>query len=181
MDCRPPHGPRHATPRPSAPRPAGSLRMRGRRAAGGGQLWDLSTLQSVQQLRGHSGRVTACAVTPHPHVVASASLDASVRLWDLRTAGEAAALRGHAVRAGPPAPSPATFRVDSHSRPRPAPQPSLCVFDPSPNPSRPIRLLEVWNILFIFSMITHHQFFFSILGAHIGSHRKLFLRILIPL
>jgi len=46
------------------------------------QVWDVSTLECVRVLEGHSEAVLALAVSPTGHLV-SGSYDSTVRFWDL--------------------------------------------------------------------------------------------------
>jgi WD40 repeat protein len=49
------------------------------------QVWDLQTGKLLRSLYGHQGRITALALSANGRILASASLDATIRLWDVPT------------------------------------------------------------------------------------------------
>ena len=51
-------------------------------------LWDMATGKEVGALKGPEERITALAVSPKSNVLASASLDGTLRFWDLTTRRE---------------------------------------------------------------------------------------------
>jgi DNA excision repair protein ERCC-8 len=56
----------------------------------GVRLVDLRSSSNVQSLAGHAGAILATAWSPrHEHVLASGSVDGTVRIWDIRRAGGA--------------------------------------------------------------------------------------------
>ncbi|OLP20168.1 hypothetical protein BST81_01675 [Leptolyngbya sp. 'hensonii'] len=49
------------------------------------QLWDVQTMTAPRTFSGHLSRVTALAISPDEKILASASLDQTIRLWNLKT------------------------------------------------------------------------------------------------
>src|SRR5438477_10079383 len=49
----------------------------------------------LNTLRGHSARVTSVSFLPNGSLLASSSLDGTVKLWNLPTAQERTIIRGH--------------------------------------------------------------------------------------
>ena len=49
------------------------------------KVWELASGRAVATLQGHTGSVTACAVTPDGRHVVSASDDRTLKVWDLAT------------------------------------------------------------------------------------------------
>lgn len=47
------------------------------------QVWDLQTARPVRSLLGHKNWITALALSPNGTILASASLDGTIKLWDL--------------------------------------------------------------------------------------------------
>src|SRR5262249_13530023 len=59
-------------------------------------LWDLRTGTEKALLTGHRGNVAALAFSRDGRLLASASLDRSVKVWDVAAARERTTLTGHA-------------------------------------------------------------------------------------
>ena len=59
------------------------------------KLWNVSTLESIATLEGHTGSVTSVAYSPDGSTLASGSWDNTVKLWDIATRTEIATLEGH--------------------------------------------------------------------------------------
>ncbi len=49
------------------------------------QLWNLKTLKPVRSLTGHRNWISALAFSPNGQLLASSSLDQTIRVWDLQT------------------------------------------------------------------------------------------------
>lgn len=49
------------------------------------RLWDLSTSKLLYSWKGHSNWVTALAISPDSQMLASSSLDQTIKLWNLKT------------------------------------------------------------------------------------------------
>jgi WD40 repeat protein len=47
------------------------------------ELWDLKTQRSLPAFRGHTGRISAIAISKDEKILASSSLDGTIKLWDL--------------------------------------------------------------------------------------------------
>lgn len=47
------------------------------------ELWDLKTRQLLATLKGHTGLITTIVISPDEKILASSSLDGTIRLWDL--------------------------------------------------------------------------------------------------
>jgi WD40 repeat protein len=58
-------------------------------------LPDLAHPALIRTLRGHTGRVRACAVSPAGDYIVSASDDATLKVWDAQTGAERLTLLGH--------------------------------------------------------------------------------------
>jgi transcription initiation factor TFIID subunit 5 len=48
-------------------------------------LWDLASGTLFKELRGHTDSITSLAFSPDSGLIASASMDNSVRVWDIRS------------------------------------------------------------------------------------------------
>ena len=59
------------------------------------RVWDLESEQTVHALHGHTGRVTAVAITPDARRAISGSTDRTLRVWNLETGQILGTLRGH--------------------------------------------------------------------------------------
>jgi WD40 repeat protein len=59
------------------------------------KVWDLSTGEAIQTLRGHTGDINGVAVSPDGRWIVSAGDDTTVRLWDAKTWKPIHKLRGH--------------------------------------------------------------------------------------
>jgi WD40 repeat protein len=68
-------------------------------AAGGSsstvRLWDTSTGELLQVLKGHTDTVTSIIFNSDGHILASGSLDGTIRLWNVSTGQLIHALTGH--------------------------------------------------------------------------------------
>jgi len=68
-------------------------------AAGGSsstvRLWDMSTGELLQVLKGHTDTVTSIIFNSNGHILASGSLDSTIRLWDASTGQLIHTLTGH--------------------------------------------------------------------------------------
>ena len=62
---------------------------------GGLDVWDAATGMLVEHLPGHHDEVTCVTVSPDGRLLASASVDQTVRLWDTASWKELRTLRGH--------------------------------------------------------------------------------------
>ncbi len=49
------------------------------------ELWDLETKRKIQELDGHQDLISAIAISPNNQILASSSLDNTIRLWNLAT------------------------------------------------------------------------------------------------
>ena len=58
-------------------------------------IWDSTTWEALQVLRGHSSGVNSVQFSPDGGRLASASYDQTVRLWDTATGAQLHSLRGH--------------------------------------------------------------------------------------
>jgi WD40 repeat protein len=67
-------------------------------------------------LRGHKGKVTAAAFSPHSNRIATASLDATGRVWDACSGAEIAVLLGHKMGVNSVAFSPDGARIVTASK-----------------------------------------------------------------
>ena len=59
------------------------------------RVWDLATGETTKTLQGHTGSVSAVAVTPDGRHVISGSWDHTLRVWDLATGETTKTLQGH--------------------------------------------------------------------------------------
>ncbi|KAI1816345.1 WD40-repeat-containing domain protein [Poronia punctata] len=60
------------------------------------RLVDLRSGTSIQSLTGHSGAILAAAWSPrHEHILATGSVDGTVRIWDIRRAGALIGMLDH--------------------------------------------------------------------------------------
>ncbi len=59
------------------------------------KVWDARTGEERRTLRGHTDRVTGCAISPAGDFIVSASGDQTLKVWDARTGEERRTLRGH--------------------------------------------------------------------------------------
>jgi WD40 repeat protein len=57
-------------------------------------VWNISTGEREWMLTGHTGEITACAVSPNGDYIVSGSEDATVRVWNIRSR-QGFALTGH--------------------------------------------------------------------------------------
>ena len=59
------------------------------------KVWDVHTGEERLTLRGHTGEVFGCAISPAGDTIVSASDDHTLKVWDARTGEERRTLRGH--------------------------------------------------------------------------------------
>ncbi|ETO34809.1 G-protein beta WD-40 repeats containing protein [Reticulomyxa filosa] len=52
------------------------------------QIWDLSSRQQVQELKGHSKGISALQCFPNGQMIVSCSYDKTMRIWDVKTGQE---------------------------------------------------------------------------------------------
>jgi WD40 repeat protein len=62
------------------------------------KLWDLSSGQCYQTLRGHTNAVCSAAFSPDGQTLASGSCDQTIKLWDINTGRCRKSLSGHSSR-----------------------------------------------------------------------------------
>jgi WD40 repeat protein len=78
-------------------------------------VWDPATGQHRKTLTGHSGGVTAVAISPDGRQIASGSSDKTVRVWDAATGKHRKTLTGHSDRVNAVAFSPDGRQIASSS------------------------------------------------------------------
>lgn len=49
------------------------------------KLWNLETKQKIQELEGHQDLISAIAISPNDQILASSSLDNTIRFWNIAT------------------------------------------------------------------------------------------------
>jgi WD40 repeat protein len=81
-------------------------------------LPDLPDLALIRILRGHTGGVTACAISPAGDYIVSASYDNTLKVWDAHTREERRTLHGHTDAVNGCAISPAGDYIVSASHDR---------------------------------------------------------------
>ena len=59
------------------------------------KMWDAHTGEEQLTLRGHTGWVNGCAISPAGDTIVSASRDQTLKMWDAHTGEEQLTLRGH--------------------------------------------------------------------------------------
>ena len=58
-------------------------------------MWDLESGEELRTLKGHTGEVSAVAVTPDGRRAVSCSNDKTLEVWDLESGEELRTLKGH--------------------------------------------------------------------------------------
>src|SRR5207244_1231737 len=94
------------------------------------KLWDTTTGRERAQLGGHTRVALALACSPDGQVLASGSLDGTVRLWDAATGQERTVLQGQG-RGGV---SAVVFSSDSRTLVSAHRTGTIHIWDQSPNP-----------------------------------------------
>jgi RNA polymerase subunit RPABC4/transcription elongation factor Spt4 len=113
------------------------------------RIWDLANGEQLRALRGHSGAVGDCAVSPELSFVVSAGWDCTVRVWDPVSGNELRTLEGNprelaARRTSPEEERRVSLRPDRDPRP-----PVACAVSPdasflvSASDDRELRLWDV--------------------------------------
>jgi len=59
------------------------------------QLWDVATGKEVRSFNGHQERVVCAAITPDGRMLATGSLDRTLRLWEIESGLERRRIEGH--------------------------------------------------------------------------------------
>jgi WD40 repeat protein len=79
-------------------------------------LWDVVTGKETHTLKRHNRAVACVAFSPNSKVLASGSLDQTIKLWDVATGKELRTLTGHTERVPALAFSPDSKTLVSGSR-----------------------------------------------------------------
>jgi WD40 repeat protein len=82
------------------------------------RIWDSSTGEVVQELKGHSDRVSSISVSPDGTRIVSGSYDQTLRVWDADSGAELQTLKGHTDWVRSVAFSPDGTRIVSGSHDR---------------------------------------------------------------